>query len=175
MMADAALWEPPVDSRQWKYVVLHHSATIDGSVASIDESHRQRRDQFGSPWTGIGYHFVLGNGLGMSDGRVEPTFRWQQQLHGAHSGSRPHNLHGIGICLVGDFEQTPPTPRQVAATERLLQWLCNRYGINRRQILRHADIAATRCPGRLFPFSELLDSLREPVAVAAAYDHDPSF
>lgn len=175
MIADTALWEPPMESRTWKYVVLHHSGTVEGNVASIDQSHRQRRDQFGSQWSGIGYHFVLGNGLGMTDGRIEPTFRWQQQLHGAHSGSRPHNLYGIGICLVGDFETAPPTSRQLTATERLLEWLCGRFGIGRRRVLRHADVAATRCPGRLFPYAELLDSIREPVAVAAGDHHDPMF
>jgi len=173
MIADAALWEPTVDSRNWKYVVLHHSGSVEGNVSSIDDAYRQRRDQFGTPWPGIGYHFVVGNGLGMADGRIEPTFRWQQQLHGAHTASRPHNLHGIGVCLVGDFEVGPPTSRQVAGVERLLEWLCGRYGISRRRVIRHADVAATRCPGRLFPFAELLDSIREPVALAAGV-HQPS-
>jgi len=175
MISDVALWEPPVESRTWKYVVLHHSATVEGNVGTIDQSHRQQRDQFGSHWPGIGYHFVLGNGLGMMDGRIEPTFRWDQQLHGAHCGSRRHNLYGIGVCLVGDFELAPPTSRQMTAVERLLEWLYGRFGIGRRQVLRHADVAATRCPGRLFPYQELLDAVREPVAVAAGDHHDLFF
>ena len=66
--------------------MLHHSATADGDVASIDAVHRLKRDLKGNPWLGIGYHFVVGNGHKMADGEVQPTFRWLQQLAGAHAG-----------------------------------------------------------------------------------------
>ena len=34
-------WEPPVVSRNWKSIVLHHSATSKGDVPSIDAAHRR--------------------------------------------------------------------------------------------------------------------------------------
>lgn len=149
----------------WQYLVLHHSGGDQGSVESLDALHRLRRDQFGNPWAGIGYHFVIGNGQGMIDGRVAATFRWQQQLHGAHARSRRHNRLGLGICLIGDFEEQPPTPRQLSSTQKLLELLLTRLDISRHNILRHSDIAATRCPGRLLPFEELIDSLADERAM----------
>lgn len=149
-------WEPPVESRPWRYILIHHTATLEGDVESIDTAHRRRTDDRGQPWLGIGYHFVIGNGHPMADGQVVATFRWTEQLHGAHAGNRLHNQEGIGVCLVGDFEQTSPTPRQMAAARLLVQSLVRRYGIPPENMLPHSQVAATECPGRLFPWGELL-------------------
>lgn len=161
-------FEPPIASHAWKHLVLHHSAGGEGSVASIDADHRQRTDRAGRPWLGIGYHFVIGNGQGMPDGLIEPTFRWREQLHGAHAGSRDYNRDGIGICLVGDFSKSPPSERQVAAARQLIAWLCRRYSIEASHVLRHGDVAASDCPGRFFP-AELLT----PARAQGLAQHDP--
>ncbi|HEX3871501.1 MAG TPA: peptidoglycan recognition family protein [Pirellulales bacterium] len=149
--------EPKIDSRAWKYIVLHHTATESGDLETIDDAHRKRTDSTGRPWLGIGYHFLIGNGQGMPDGLIEPTFRWTDQLHGAHASSREHNELGIGVCLVGDFTRDPPTPRQIASVRRLVAALVERYGIATKGILRHSDVASTECPGELFPFDEIVD------------------
>ena len=143
-------WEPTGPSRSWRYIVLHHTAEDRGSVAGINNAHLQRG------WEGIGYHFVIGNGNGMPDGQVVPTFRWRRQMHGAHAGpkprQKPYNEYGIGISLVGDFERHSPTRRQRLAARELVQWLRRRYGIDRARVIGHRDIRRTACPGRYFPF-----------------------
>jgi N-acetyl-anhydromuramyl-L-alanine amidase AmpD len=149
-------FEPVVESRPWKYIVLHHSATTEGSVESIDAVHRERKDASGKPWLGIGYHFVIGNGRGMADGLVEPTFRWREQLQGAHAGSRTYNEEGIGICVIGDFSASEPTPRQTAAARQLVARLSQRYQISTPRILRHSDIQASQCPGNRFPWEAVV-------------------
>ena len=134
---------------------MHHTATDKGSLDAIDAEHRSRKDREGKPWLGIGYHFLIGNGQGMADGLVEPTFRWKQQLHGAHAGDRTYNEEGIGICLVGNFDSYRPTPRQVAAARELVQMLAERYRIEPQNIVCHQDVGATHCPGKEFPFEEI--------------------
>jgi hypothetical protein len=164
-----ATFTPSVEAHPWRYIVLHHSATTSGNIAVIDADHRKRKDQFSGAWLGIGYHFLIGNGEGMPDGQIEATFRWDEQSPGAHTSSRRYNLDGIGICLVGDFELAPPTMRQVTATEELCRWLVGRFGIPKQNVLRHHDVAATRCPGRMFPIGELLDYLQaEPVVAVGS-------
>ena len=125
-------------------------------MRSIDEAHRQQKDSQGRPWLGIGYHFVVGNGRNMGDGEVQATFRWREQLAGAHAGNRTHNEQGIGICLIGNFEEQPPTPKQIDATRDLVRQLAKRHAITRERILRHSDIQATACPGRQFPWDRVL-------------------
>ncbi len=157
----ASDFEPPVAARDWRSIVVHHSATTGGSVAAIDAVHRRQRDSAGKPWLGIGYHFVVGNGHSMGDGEIEPTFRWQQQLPGAHAGNREQNEHGIGICLIGNFDEAPPTEKQLAALGDLLRTLTARYSIPRARVLRHQDVHATQCPGRLFPWKQVLAGVPE--------------
>jgi hypothetical protein len=161
-----ASWQPSAPPRPWKYIVLHHTATESGDVETIDHEHRQRKDAQGKPWLGIGYHFVIGNGHGMADGLVEPTFRWTSQIHGAHAGNRLYNEQGIGICLVGNFVDGHPTARQVQATRELVRRLCDEFHIPSDCVLRHQDIGATECPGPNFPLVEILG--RESAASARA-------
>ncbi len=172
-MDDIFDYRSSTPAHEWQFLVLHHTATNGGSVAALDEGHRKRIDQFGSPWLGVGYHFVIGNGRGMPDGQIEATFRWKQQLHGAHAGSQRHNRDGIGICLVGDFEQSGPTTRQMAAVSRLCEWLMKEHDILPARVLRHSDVAATKCPGQLFPYEDFLRDIKtEAVAAAGEFNTD---
>ena len=47
----------------WKSIVIHHSATNAGSVKGFHRYHTQQG------WGGIAYHYVIGNGKGMKDGK----------------------------------------------------------------------------------------------------------
>lgn len=148
-------WKPQVKERSWKYVVMHHTASEAGSVRSIDASHKQRRDSQGKPWLGIGYHFVIGNGNGMKDGEIQPTFRWTKQIHGAHAGVAAYNELGIGIVLVGNFEKTRPTAAQLRSAKRLVGALRTAYGITDKSVVTHGAINKTACPGRYFSLARI--------------------
>ena len=146
-----------IHERPWEFIVLHHSATTSGSVESIHRGHRSRKDSNGKSWLGIGYHFVIGNGNGMLDGEISATFRWTQQLHGAHSGSLHHNDRGIGICLIGNFEESKPTAAQCESVTRLIQFLSDQHNIPKKRIIGHYQVRATACPGRHFPLREVVE------------------
>ncbi len=92
----------------------------------------------------------------MEDGEIEPTFRWREQLAGAHAGIGAYNQQGIGVCLVGNFDKRPPTSAQLASLKRLVATLTAEYGIPVKQVVRHGDVKATACPGKLFPMQELM-------------------
>ncbi|MBX3414569.1 MAG: N-acetylmuramoyl-L-alanine amidase [Pirellulales bacterium] len=164
-----SLEAPP---REWRYLVLHHTATERGDVATIDAEHRRQIDRDGKPWLGIGYHFVIGNGRPMPDGLVEPTFRWREQLHGAHAGDAEHNDLGIGICLVGNFEETAPTPLQVKACRQLVSVLAEEYEIAPENVVGHSQLKATACPGRLFPLEQMIVAARAPATARTNWSAD---
>ena len=48
------------------------------------------------------------------------------------------------------------TPKQLAALTDLLKNLSTRYAITRTHVLRHQDVRSTLCPGRLFPWEQML-------------------
>ncbi len=150
------LFTPPKADKPWKYIVLHHSARNSGNLDDIDHEHRAAHR-----WDGCGYHFVIGNGTGSPDGKIEVAARWAEQKHGIHcrNGKHPEmSEYGIGICLVGDFDQSPPTRKQIASAQTLIAYLSARYHIPATRIDSHEHLAATptACPGKHFPSQAIL-------------------
>ena len=150
-------WIPPRRyEKKWKAIVVHHSYTKKGNVKLFDNYHKN-----GHKWKGIGYDFVIGNGNGSGDGKVEKTFRWDKQIAGAHCGGTPNNWaneDGIGICLVGDFTRYRPTERQMASLVKLTRFLQKRYNIPKSRVYGHRTTPGykngTECPGKYFPMTK---------------------
>jgi N-acetyl-anhydromuramyl-L-alanine amidase AmpD len=146
-------WVPPVREQRWRYIVVHHSGSERGSAASFDTMHRTVRG-----WDELGYHFVIDNGDGGPDGSIEVGSRWVKQKWGAHCGGTPNNEYndfGIGICLVGNFDVTRPTERQMQALAQIVRYMMDRYRIPRSQIYGHGQLKPTDCPGRYFDYTDL--------------------
>lgn len=140
---------------------MHHSSENRGNADMYDRAHRQRG------WDELGYHFVITNGRGGTDGTVEVGPRWKAQKHGAHVRISPDddnywNRFGIGICLVGNFNNSLPTERQMQSTAHLIAYLQQQYDIPDSHILGHNQVpgAKTDCPGRLYPYSEIARRVR---------------
>jgi hypothetical protein len=161
VLAAGAGWDVRL-GRNWRHIVIHHSATATGSAASFDREHRERG------WEGLGYHFVIGNGTGTGDGQVEVGYRWRNQQRGAHAGNLEYNEYGIGICLVGDFETGYPTARQLASLRALVRFLQARCGISTASIIGHSHVPGkeTRCPGRNFSVAAFRAGLAGELASA---------
>lgn len=138
--------------RDWKYIVIHHSASASGCAAEFDRYHREKRG-----WeNGLGYHFVIGNGCGAGDGKIEIGNRWVNQIDGAHAGVQEYNRYGIGICLVGNFNGSYPTAAQMASLSALVDYLQERCHIPSENVIMHRHFRETECPGRNFPYYKLL-------------------
>ena len=145
--------------------MIHHSGTSSGGAKAFDRFHR------GKGWDELGYHFVIGNGTNTPDGAVEVGARWHAQKHGAHckTPSNYYNDHGIGICLVGDFEETRPTRKQIESLTQLVSFLCNACGISPDRITTHHAVnGKTKCPGRHFSLAAVRRSLDGSKTVAAS-------
>jgi len=135
--------------RPWRWIVIHHSATSGGSAAGIDHEHHEVRG-----WEGIGYHLLIGNGRGTTEGRIEATYRWRDQGSGAHAGpapaQQPYNQFGIGVCIIGDYRHAPPS---LLVEQRLVE-LCvlllrHCPHLSPSAIIGHGEVPGkhTECPG----------------------------
>jgi hypothetical protein len=134
--------------RAWGVIVVHHSATARGSAKVFDAWHRQKG------WDGIGYDFVVGNGSDTGDGEIEVTFRWREQREGAHA--KGWNDLAVGICLVGNFEETDPTPAQREALVRLVRHLRRRFQVPPERVVGHGSLNPTLCPGKRLDMKRLV-------------------
>jgi N-acetyl-anhydromuramyl-L-alanine amidase AmpD len=147
----AQIDRPTVKKNRWKYIVVHHSGTANGNAEIFDINHRKRGME-----NGLAYHFVIGNGVkGQSaDGGIEVGNRWRKQLQGGHVRSDALNEVAVGICLVGDFDRSRPTKKQIAALIELITYLRDHSNTSRKPAVKmHRDInpMPTDCPGRYFP------------------------
>jgi hypothetical protein len=153
-------WIPPTRANHWTWIIIHHSDSDYGSAAIIDKWHRDRG------FDELGYHFVIGNGTNSGDGQIEVGPRWTKQKWGAHDNAldNRYNEHGIGICLVGDFNKTHPTAAQRRSLTRLLLYLMKTYDVSPDHVLGHGETKDTQCPGRYLRTAEIRSSLRQYLA-----------
>ena len=155
-----AVDKAPVQPGRWQYIIIHHSGVDTGTVKGMDHYHREVRHME----HGLAYDFVIGNGSGMGDGEIAVGRRWTQQLDGGHLASEAQNKVAIGICLVGNFDEHRPTPREMDSLRGLVEALMVRCHLTPRAVKTHQqiNIIRTRCPGARFPTRSFLDSLRAP-------------
>ena len=141
----------PVPPRPWQWIVIHHSATPYGNAQIIDGWHREKG------WDELGYHFVIDNGNGGADGRVEVGPRWTKQKWGAHTKTTDNRFNdfGIGICLVGNFDVDHPSEAQMRSLANLVAFLMKTYHIPAERVLGHSDAKPTDCPGRFMNVAEV--------------------
>jgi LysM repeat protein len=153
-----AINNEPIRAGRWKYIVIHHSATDEGTMRGMDEYHRSERNME----HGLAYHFVIGNGNGMKDGDIGVGGRWKEQHDGGHLRSESQNKVALGICLVGNFDARAPTAKQMENLKALVQALMKRCNIPASGVRTHQQInvIGTRCPGKKFPAREFLNSLK---------------
>jgi N-acetyl-anhydromuramyl-L-alanine amidase AmpD len=145
------------ETEQWKYIIIHHSATERGNARVFDKGHRLRGFQ-----DGLGYHFVIGNGTyGTMLGQIEIGDRWYKQLRGAHCRAMGMNEVAIGICLVGNFNKKGVPREELDSAVWLVKNLQQRYRIPKNHILRHKDAKrkGTDCPGHQFPWLNFLQKV----------------
>ena len=161
-----AAWIPAVPANHWTWIIIHHSDSDYGSAAIMDKWHRDRG------FDELGYHFVIGNGTNSGDGQIEVGPRWPKQKWGAHDNAldNRYNTNGIGICLIGNFNDTHPTPRQISSLVRLVVYLMRTYDIPADRILGHGETKITQCPGR---FLNVASIRAEAARLVAEGDPDP--
>ncbi|MBI5779383.1 MAG: N-acetylmuramoyl-L-alanine amidase [Planctomycetes bacterium] len=142
---------PP--ATQWKYIVIHNSGTRQGNAKMFDTYHRNEKGMK----DGLAYHFVIGNGKKSKDGGIEVGKRWDRQIAGAHCYDSRMNCESVGICLVGDFNESKPTARQMESLLKLIADLQTQYRIPKANILLHKEVdkRQTDCPGRKFPANKI--------------------
>lgn len=131
----------PTVSGRWKSIYIHHSQTVGGNATSL-----AREGQ------GLDSHFLIGNGDGANDGEIQVTQRWSRQLPpAAPDGASSISAEAVSICLVGNLEQTVPTPLQIRRLEELVRTLQSRLDISAEQVQFFDTTPRAAGIGRFFP------------------------
>ena len=132
-------------------IILHHSATKDSGTVSWQAIRRFHTQANG--WHDIGYHY----GLEMIGDECEVLTGRPLDTPGAHT--KGQNQHSIGICCVGNYDETDVPEVMLAKLIPLVRSLMRTFSIGMAGIKRHADFAPKTCPGTRFPMQALMSAL----------------
>lgn len=123
------------------HCVFHHVG-VDGEFTA-EQLHEFHRDWNG--WMGIAYNYYV-----RKDGKI---YRGRNEdWAGGHTFN--YNSVSIGICFEGNFEKEAMPEAQRKAGQALVADIKTRYpGI---KFVGHRDLNATACPGKNFPFTEII-------------------
>jgi hypothetical protein len=130
----------------YRTVVVHHSVVYEDdditTMRAIQDLHMDERK-----WADIGYHFGVGRSGQVFEGR-------DLKIRGTHV--QGYNTGSVGVVFLGDFELYSPTPEQIGAGARLIDWLALRLELT--HLAGHRDFNPfTECPGTtMLPYLSVL-------------------
>lgn len=132
--------------RQTDWLIFHHVGPMPESAVTSETVHRWHLSR---GWNGIGYHAVI-----LPSGEIEEGRPMAAQ--GAHT--RGMNSASIGVLVVGDFTQYPPSYSQIHSAIEFGKWIHEKNpGI---KIAGHEAFVNTECPGHLFPIDRIRDGIK---------------
>ncbi len=131
-------------------IIIHHRSG-NGDVQSLHDGHIK------NGWAGIGYHFYI---------RKDGSIYRGRPLNAVGAHCVGINAISIGICFEGNYqsEKTMPEP-QLKSGKELISYLKGLFPYVK--IKNHSDCLATMCPGRYFPFEELLKATEKQKITSA--------
>ena len=136
------------------HIVLHHTGAEEKDARQVREAHLRRgfRD--------VGYNYIIErNGLVVTGRSLD--------LPGAHCKAAEMNFKSVGVALIGNLENHPPTDSQQNSLVGLVKSIQQQHRIETGKILPHGAVpgASTLCPGRYFPYDLLLQRLGEQTSL----------
>jgi len=134
------LYKELLKRKKVKYIIIHHTATDAKRTTwqAIENGHKARWNFKSAMGLYMGYQYLI-----TWDGKVHQSRLDTEE--GAHTIG--YNKNSIGICLTGSFSEEEPSGEQSEALWKLLDEKVAYYGINKKNILGHRDVANKICPG----------------------------
>lgn len=137
-----------------RYIIVHHTERNNDFPAFIRFRHMYLRG-----WDDIGYHYLIGNKRPFTrDGHLYAGC--MENCVGAHA--RGYNDQSLGICLIGNFNKSNPSPKQLETLISFLKEKGEQYQISNCNILGHRELpnVTKSCPGKNLD----MDMVREAMA-----------
>ena len=125
---EAVLSRAPQPPGRWNCIEIYYSRTMSGDIRQLAFLGGLANPE------DINCHFIICNGIGGSDGQIQPTEKWQKQqpvnrdwLN--HEPQVSISGQAIFICVIADDKNAPPTKMQIEVTEALAEELCRKFDI----------------------------------------------
>jgi hypothetical protein len=118
---------------RWNCIEIYYSGTRGGDVKQLASRDGLARQE------DINCHFVICNGAGGEDGKIQPTEKWQRQWPVIPSSTWYGSRQTIRICVVADGVNVLPTDCQIRRAEALVEELRKRFPITPESVYQPRD------------------------------------
>jgi hypothetical protein len=118
---------------RWDSVEIYYSGTKAGNVEQLASLSGLAGPEDSD------CHFCICNGLGGSDGQIQPTEKWQKQWSIVPSRTWYGSGQTIRICIIADSRTARQTDSQIKRTEALVEGLCRKFDIKPEHIYYPGD------------------------------------
>jgi hypothetical protein len=108
---------------RWDRIEIYYSGTKAGNIEQLASLGGLASAE------DINCHFVICNGLGASDGQIQPTEKWQNQWSIIPGRTWYGSGQTIRICIIADGKSAHPTDSQRQMTHILVDELSRMFGI----------------------------------------------
>lgn len=146
------------------HVVIHHSFTGDSTLNNWEAIRKYHVETNG--WVDVGYHYGIedvGGKIVLQEGRSPLST-------GAHCKEMNMNAVAFGVCIVGNFDEAPPSLAKLYFLRDFCYALMVNYSIPAQNVIGHREAGMMAgfdwmkgqyktCPGKLFPLVSLRDML----------------
>ncbi|UCE99223.1 MAG: N-acetylmuramoyl-L-alanine amidase [Planctomycetota bacterium] len=108
---------------RWNRIEIYYSNTKAGNIKQLTSL-----NGFASP-EDINCHFVICNGLGGNDGKIQSTENWQRQWSIKPGRSWYGSGQTIRMCMIADGKTSAPTNFQIKRVQELVEKLSETFDI----------------------------------------------
>ena len=138
-----------------QFIIIHHTQRNNDWPSFIRWRHRHLRR-----WDDIGYHYIIGNTRPFTkDGKI--YIGRAENVEGAHALG--YNFKSIGVCLIGNFNKTFPSEKQMNSLVTIIKQVTSHHKISVENILGHGELPNGKksCPGKNIDMDEVRLAVRQ--------------
>jgi len=114
--------------RQWDYIEVYYSGTISGSIDQLAKFSGLASSK------DVNFHFLVCNGTGCQDGKIQATARWNGQTAAVPAANWTGPSRTIRICVIADGVRALATDTQIQRTTDMAESLARDFNIPKDNI-----------------------------------------
>ncbi len=141
-----------------EWIVLHHYVN-DNDLPLLKQHQLAERVKSKK----LSYHYIVfsdGSYWMINDPR-KPIGHCGADFVHLSKNRKTSNFNSIAVCCMGNFQRGKMGEPQKTGLIKLIFKLCCKLGIKTENITRHSDVWKTACPGRYYPFSDVVVGVKK--------------
>ena len=117
-----------LDKQKWDFIEVYYSGTNVGDIEEITRFNGFTNSE------DVNYHFLVCNGTGGTNGKIQATTKWHRQRAALGGQDWFGNNQTVRICVVADGIKFLPTDCQLKRTTGLVEVLARKFDISAKRI-----------------------------------------